>query len=368
MTRRGHFYLRAEENEWKFLARLARAGAGAPFDGVIVKATHIAPYPPSDGRHGEDHELLIKTLDSADLPWTLDPATAPHVHVSAGQWTSARARECPLSDSLPLPWDPRVLLERGGAVELVERAEYLQRNARALAAPYLEVSPHADPVLAANRTMIEMSSELAGERRSVAYLQVLRSNLRNGFALGVARDYIEAGAETVMIRVRRLDPLNLEDLLPYFDLIEAIESMGARAVPDCVGYLGPVLLAAGAEGFTSGARFFQKVPDRLLAPEPEEGGGARLPYAVPGEMRSVDAKQIGAQRPCAVPGCRSDGGLAKAAVLREHAIHEFRSLADVAAAQGLGFAQSLRAIGSPEAALWAQALERCETQRRRRAA
>src|ERR1044072_9098161 len=358
MESRGRFYLRAEENEWNLLGRLAGREGALPFDGVIVKSTHLAPYPPEDGRHGEDHERLRKMLEQAELPWTLDPATAAHVHVSAPNWTSARAPECPLTSAQELPWDPQQLSDRAGAVELIERAEYLQRGASALAAPYLEVSPHAEAALAANRTMIEMTSELAGSRRTIAYLQVLRSHMRSGFALSAAQTYVEAGAETVMVRVRLLDPLRLEDLVPSLELVEGIEAMGARAVPDCVGYLGPVLIAAGADGFSSGARFFQKVPDRLLAPEPEEGGGPRLAYAVPGELRSVDAKSLGRQRSCPVALCRADGGLATAADLREHNIHEFRRLTDLAAAQGLDFAETLQTIDSDEAAILAQALQR----------
>ena len=362
MASRGQFYVRVEDPEWKFLEKLDEP----PFHAAIIKASHIAPYPEGDGRLGHKCDRSVSALRAKKWPWALDPATAPLGHPQADERISARARECPIASSTLLPWDTARLSTREGALEVVEAAEFLQRSSPALAAPYLEVGSVGDPRVEANCRMIEAAAELAGSRRPVAYLQVLRSHLRDGSAAEAAKRYVEAGAKTVMIRVRLLDPQDLKDLLPYLELIELIDSLGARPVADCVGRLGPVLVAGGADAFTAGARHFQKVPDRLSNPKSDEGGGSdKMPYLVPGMLAMVSPDSAGSHLPsCELEDCPAEDGLAKATRRRLHNLHEFKRLAGEAAAAGYAYVEKLQALQSAEGRVWAAALKLRATQRR----
>ena len=364
MASRRYFYLRAEEREGKLLRRLAKADK-TPFDGVLINATHIAPFPAGKERRGGDHEQLLRAAEEAGLPWTIDAASAPRAHPLAAERTSARARLCPLTKASSLPWNPEILRTKTGAAELIDRADHMQRKATGFSVPYLEVSESETATADANLTMIKMATELSGDRRTVAYLQTLRSQMRSCFAAEAARRYIAAGAETVMIRIRHLDPTSLEDLLPYFELIETIEAAGARAVPDCVGAFGPATLAAGADAFTAGSRFYNSgIPKTLLEAEAEDrDGGPRTPYLVPGALLAVDAKAAGRQDECRHQGCESDGGLAKAAKLRPHNLHELYAMAKIGASAGHSFAVTLRQLPGAGPQAWATALETRADQR-----
>jgi hypothetical protein len=204
----------------------------------------------------------------------------------------------------------------------------------------------------------------------------LAGRLVDGSALAAAERYVAAGAETIFIRIRRFDPRRIEHVLAYLELVERIDALGARAVADSVGHFGVVAVADGAFAFSAGARFFRKVPDALLQrpSEPSEedeeedkdgGGGPPILYEHPGELAGVHRDEAGPHlRSCPEPGCLAEGGKGKARHLRAHNFHEFRRQARLAAVQGLDFAATLRAIGSEQATIWAEALEQRAVRRR----
>jgi len=373
MSSRGHFYARLEETDWNFIRRLVDTRT---FDAAIVKASYLAPYPPGDSRQGEPAERLIRALDGRGLQWALDPATASHGHHRAAEWTSPRVRACSMARAMPLPWDPALLQRRNeAAVELLSRADTLQRTSAAFAVPYFEVGGRDDVCIDANCSLIGMAAELAGDRRPLAFLQALRSHLRDGSAAAAAHRYIASGAQTVMIRIRGIKPAVLEDVVAYLDLIDLIDSEGARPVADCTGSLGPVLVAGGADAFTSGARYFQVVPKQLLArrhetekkqgEEEARGGGAPIRYQVPGWLTAVDRNQADSSLPpCQVNGCRALADGAGPREWREHNLHEFKRLGSEAAATGLAYSDMLRALPGELPRIWAMALDTCAAQRR----
>lgn len=369
----GLFYARLEDRDWKFLKRL---GADAPFDAAILKASYLAPYPADDARQGEDPERLTKALVEKEWDWALDPATAAHRHPRAADWTTPRAANCALAKTIAMPWTPELLQDAGLAEDLIDQADSLQIKSRAFAPPYLEIASAEDPAMKANCNLISLSAERAGERRVIAYLQMLGGRLLDGSAEIAAERYVQAGANTIFVRIRRFQPLNLEHVLAYLELIERIDALGARAVADSVGHFGVVAVADGAFAFSAGARFFRKVPDALLQRPSERseeeddetdgsGGGPPILYEAPGGLSGIHRDDAGPHLGgCPVTGCLAENGQGHPRHVRAHNFHEFRRQARLAAAEGLEFATTLRAIGTPEARLWAEALDARAAQRR----
>jgi hypothetical protein len=361
MAPRGLFYARLEDRDWIFLEQL---GDDPPFDGSVIRANYLAEYPPEDRRHGQEHDRITKVLGQKGWPWALDPHTAPHLHHRADEWTAPRARNCTLAQALPLPWtlerfaDPEV---RG---ELIDRSVALQESGRTLAAPYIEVDRRDPRSILVNCELITATAERAGDQRVLSYLQTLQGGLRSGVAAESARRFIEAGAETIFIRIRGFDSENLEHLLAYLELVEIIVTGGARPVADSADYFGAVAIAAGADAMAGGARYFRTVPAALLTrpaerseensedEEDKQGGGPPLLYELPGRLERVSPSD----EPTAPDG--------KPALIRAHNFRELRQMSRLAAQQGPRFAETLRAIGSPRAMLWAKALDQRVERRR----
>jgi hypothetical protein len=370
MASRGHFYARLEDQEWNLLEALPDQ---APFDGAIVKAAYLAPYPEGGRRHGRNPFHLRDVLNRRGWKWALDPGTAPHGHHRANDWSSSRARQCTLAQALPLPWEASKIADPEVAQFLTDRAAVLQETSAAIAPAYFESAGANHVAVDANCELIRRISERAMDQRVVAYLQTLPSHLRSGDVARIAERYIAAGAQTILVRVRGLDPLRLEDVVAYLALIEQIDHGGARAVADSVGFLGPVLVAGGADAFSAGARCFQKVADALLSDNSKQrgdgddssGGGPELQYAEPGRLIGSRRRGLAGQAfPCPHPGCRAEGGRGENRFVREHNFHEFKELSVTAAAAGFAYVDHLRALGTPQALLWAKALDSRAAQRR----
>ena len=360
MAPRGLFYARLEDRDWSFLEQL---GDDPPFDGSVIRANYMAEYPPDDRRHGQQHDRLIQALEEKGWPWALDPHTAPHAHHRAHEWTTPRARNCMLAQALPLPWTLDRLAEPETQGELIDRSVALQESAGTLAAPYIEVDRTDPRSILVNGQLITATVERAGDQRILAYLQTLRGGLRSGAAAEAARRFIEAGAETIFIRIRGFDSRNVDHLIDYLDLVGLIAAGGARPVADSAGYFGTVAIAAGADAMTGGARYFRTVPAALLtrpAERPEEdskdedrpGGGPPLLYEVPGLLKRVSPGEV----PTAPDG--------EPALIRAHNFGELQRMSRLAAQEGQRFTKTLRVIGSPEALLWAEALDQYAERRR----
>lgn len=360
MASRGFFYARLEDRDWNFLEKLA---ADPPFDGSVIRANYLAEHPPEDRRHGQQHDRLTEALEKKGWPWALDPHTAPHVHHRAHEWTSPRARNCTLAQAITLPWTLEGLIDPEAQGELIDRSVALQESAGTLAAPYIEVDRRDPRSIDVNTQLITATAERAGDQRVLAYLQALPGSLRSGTAAEAARRFIEAGAETIFIRIRGFDSANLDLLVDYLELVELIALDGARPVADSAGYFGTVAVAAGADAMTGGARYFRTIPGTLLSrpPEPpqedsedddEKGGGPPLLYELPGLLERVSPRE----EPAAPDG--------EPVLIRAHNFRELRQMSRLAAKEGLRFAETLRAIGSPQAMLWARALDQRAERRR----
>jgi len=145
--------------------------------------------------------------------------------------------------------------------------------------PYFDVDRRDGAALQLNLQMLRRTVSAVGDEVPTAVLQVTRHRLMAGLVEVVADDYARAGLRRVLLRVRGFESRNAErdELVAYLDAVDAFEQRGVEAIPDCVGRLGPVFVAEGAHGFTTGTRFFRTVPGTLLS---VGGGGGGTPIGV----------------------------------------------------------------------------------------
>jgi hypothetical protein len=362
---RGRLYLRVEHDDWDFVRAIADA---PPFDAAVVREDYLAPYPDSHPRRAFPPDELTTALRTAEIAWSLDPNTARFLDQHSGDGLAERAARSPLAQALSRPWDLEALQERDSVERIVDAAAGQQLLSRVMASPYVEVTDADDPRLTINAEFIRMTRERAGDRIVAGYLQGTGAQMKRGDLDEPAAELVAAGAEVIFVRLRRFKPeeASAEEVLAYAGLIEAITQRGARAVPDCVGRLGPVLVAAGADGFVTGAFRFRKVPDALLA---RSGGGRahQLEYEVPGQFygraRTALEREL---PPCPEETCEADDGRGDEVAVRIHNLHELRRLAREAGAVGTDFSDLLRAADARVASEWADALQ--TVARRRHAA
>lgn len=355
---RGRFYLRCESEEWDFIRALK---APCPFDAAVVSDRYLADYPDGHARHRQPRDRLIDALAAQGAHWSVDPDTARLEQTSSRERQRPRAGNRPLARALPLPLSAERLSTQDAVDALVEAGSVHQHGSRAFVAPYLEVTGPADPRFAVNLRLLERVGQLAGDRTLIAYLQVLRGDLMGGGASAAGSALARGGAEVIFIRVRRFEAerAGTEELLAYAAAIDAATRAGSRVVADCVGRLGPALIAAGADGFASNARAFRKVSDDL---HPAGGGGSgELLWEIPGASAGIALAGDESPVRCELNGCPAPAGPSEnRAAVRVHDLHEFQRLARLAAAEGLGYASRLAASASPIARGWAQALSELE--------
>ncbi|HWT95390.1 MAG TPA: hypothetical protein VN238_20505 [Solirubrobacteraceae bacterium] len=350
---RGLFYFRCDSDDWDFLAALATP---LPFDAAVISDRYLAEYPKGHKREDEPRDRLVSALSQLGAPWALDPDTARLEQSSSATRQRPRAANRPLARALPLPLAIDRLARRGAVETLLGASVLHQVGSPAFAVPYLEVSGLDDPRFAINLQLLDGALGLAGDRRVVAYLQVLRSRLVDGTARSLVRRLVASGAQTVFVRVRRLDAeqATAEELLAYAGVIQAGIDVGGRVVPDCVGRLGPTLVATGADGFSAGAKHFRKLSDDLHPVG--GGGGVPLLWEEPG--RTQAAESASASPRCPVPSCPApDGPGPDHAATRVHNLHEFKGAARLAGREGLAYAARLLSSPSPVAQVWGSALQ-----------
>lgn len=353
---RGRFYIRAESEEWDFIRSLS---APAPFDAAVISDRYLPNYQAGHSRHGQPRDLIAQAFDAIDVPWSVDPDTARLGQSKSAARQRPRAANRPLARTLRLPVTAEQLAHSSNVDAFVEAAAVHQLSSRAFAAPYLEVDGVDDPAFAVNVRLLSRSSELAGDRAVIAYLQLLGGRLIDGTAAELAPRLAANGADVVFVRVRRFEPEHATppEVAAYGRVVIAGEQAGARIVADCVGRLGPVLVAAGADGFASNARCFRKVPDDLH-PGGGGGGAGELVWEVPGG--GFTAVGGGTPTVCAVPGCAAPATAGDNVAVRTHNLHEFQRAARQAASEGLGYAARLAEHHSRVVRGWASALQSLE--------
>lgn len=360
---RPYVYLRPEHNE----ADLVRAALETRLISVgVIRSKYLIPLA-GDERTAGDHEELAATFRRANGQYLVDPDTTALCESGLrDEKIERRLRRTAAAKAFELPLQLAVLQHEGRRAHFIAENVGMQAGAAGVVAPYLEVLRKRDPRLAVNLEMIQETIMAVSDGRPVvAVLQTTGYRLRRGLVEQVAPLYAATGVKRLLLRVRRFEPqeATATDVAAYLDAVATLRALGVRVIPDCVGRLGPVLVAGGAHAFSTGSRFFHKVAESPINTGGGNGGGD-LVYEVPGRLRAVPVSARGSNRVsgCAVPGCAAGAARLDRAAVRLHNLHTLDAIAQVAAQLGAGgFAAHLENGGDEREREWARALrERAE--------
>jgi hypothetical protein len=336
--------LRPEHHEWDLIEQHPEL-----FDAVLLPESYVAPYPAGHHFGGQEPTRLLDTVRGAGLDVWRDPETAGLCSQTFLRLCATdRLRETPLAQALDMPLDLSLLTNpetRRTAVELVLAT---QAGSEMLAGPYFDFDRRDGPVHRLNLQMARETVFAVEDQVPGAFLQVTHHRLMTGLLAAVAGDYETIGVRRVVVRVRGLkgERAGRHELLAYLDAIDAFTSRGVETFADCAGKLGPVLVAAGACGFSTGTRFFKCVAEPLLS----IGGGAG------GESLAAQPAGAWSEVPREEGQSVRDTRVSNLLTLREHT--------DLAANDPDALIASLRADGGAHPAVWASVL----AERKRRAA
>jgi hypothetical protein len=356
---RPFLYFRPEHNE----ADLVRAALEARLISVGVIRSKYLVQLPGDERAGQDHEELAATFRRANGQYLVDPDTPALCEPGLrDEMLERRLRLTDAAQAVDLPLPLEVIQDDDGRrAHLIAENVGMQAGAAGVVAPYFEVLRERDPRLAINLKMLEETIIAVSDGRPVvAVLQTTSHRLRRGLVEQIAPLYAATGVKRLLLRVRRFDPeeATAAEVAAYLDAVASLTALEVRVIPDCVGRLGPVLLADGAHAFSTGSRFFRKVAESPINTGGGNGGGA-LVYEVPGRLRAVPVSARRSDRVprCAIPGCHADAARGDGAAVRLHNLHALDAMAQLAARLGpAGFAGHLANGGDNREREWARAL------------
>lgn len=364
---RPYVYFRPEHNE----ADLVRAAVEARLIAIgLVRSKYLAQFPEGDERTGQDHEELAAAFRIANGQYLVDPDTPALCNSGLrDEEIERRLRMTDAAQAVELPLQFGILQDDERRAHFVVQNIGMQAGAAGVVAPYLEVLRERDPRLAINLKMLhETIIAVSDGRPIVAVMQTTGDRLRRGLIERVAPLYAATGVKRLLLRVRRFEPeeATAAEVAAYLDAVASFIVLGVRVIPDCVGRLGPVLVAGGAHAFGTGSRFFRKVAESPINTGGGHGGG-ELEYEVPGRLRAValSARRSSRVPRCTIPGCAAGAASLEKAAVRLHNLHALDAIARLAARLGApGFAAHLENGGDDREREWARAL----TERAQRAA
>jgi hypothetical protein len=336
--------LRPEHDEWDLIEK--HPGL---VDALLIPESYLAPYPPTHLLHGHEPTGLLRAARAVDVPAWRDPETAALCSKSILRLPSSkRLHMTPLALAFPLPLDLAELAEpeaRRHALALVLEPQSASETA---AGPYFNFDRRDSQAFRLNLEMARETVRSVAEQVPSAFVQVTRHRLLTGLLASVAADYAAVGVQRVVIRVRGLksQQASADELSAYLNAIEAFQAVGVEPVADCAGLLGPVLVAGGAAGFSTGTRFFKSIAAAVLS---AGGGGGGLPLA---------AHPVGSWSEVTPP---LEQTVRQTRVSNLENLHEMTQLA---ARDPDAIIALLRADGGAHSAVWASVL----AQRKRRAA
>jgi len=275
---------RPEHDEWDLIEQHPEL-----FDAVLVPESYVAPYPPEHLFASSTPTRLLDVSRAADIPVWRDPETSGLSSRSVLRLSATRRlRLTPLARAFPLPLDLTAFDRPKARMHAVELVLAAQSGSETAAAPYFNFDRRDSQAFRLNLRLARDVVSSVADQIPTAFVQVTQRKLLTGLPAAVAADYAAVGVRRVVIRVRGLkcQQANAQELAAYLDSIEAFQSNGVDAFADCAGLLGPVLVAGGAAGFSTGTRFFKSVP---AAPLSVGGGGGGSPIAaqVPGTFSEV---------------------------------------------------------------------------------
>jgi len=350
----GQIYLRARHDELE----LVSSPSPRPFGAAILYARYLAPYPPDHPRAGQTTTELVDTLRVAQVQYVIDPGTpALTKRDIASAKEGARLRQTPMVAAIELPLRGDDLRNRRRRERFVDDTLTMQAGAAAVAAPYLEYKRRGSDVRRVNLAMVRRCVASAAGQMPVAFIQATLAAVLDGVLTDLAPAYAATGVTRVFVRVRGLDAeaASAREFSAYLDGIAAFNEVSIELVPDCVGRLGPPLVAGGAPSFSTGAVHFRKVPWPLL--NKSGGGGVEVFYEVDGGFHAVARSTRHTVQSCFVPRCVAAAPNASLDDLRLHNLHVLREESRLAAANGgAWYAARLIASGQPQAVVWGETL------------
>ena len=355
----GQIYLRARHDD----VELVSCASPRPFGAAIFYWRYLAEYPEGHPRHRQSTTELLDALLAAKLPFVADPNTPSLTSSRITSDEGARLRASPMVNAIErLPLQSRDLSSGRRRDAFVDDTMKLQVGASAVAAPYLEYKHRGDEVLRMNIAMLRRCVSVAAGQLPIAFIQVTASELRRGIVGRLAPWYAATEVKRIFLRVRGLDAEKAaaHEFASLLDAIDAFSKLGVELVPDCVGRLGPALVAGGAPSFSSGPVNFRKVSATLL--NRNGGGGLTVAYEVAGGFHTVSRNARHRAARCFVPNCVADSPSATLDDLRLHNMHVLREESRLAATNGAAwYSARLIESGQSEAVVWGSVLrERVE--------
>jgi len=336
--------LRPEHDEWDLIEQHPEL-----LDAVLLPESYVAPYPRGHLLEGHNPTKLLAAARRAGRDLWRDPETPGLCSRTILRLSATkRLHETPLARAFVMPLDLSVLAdheERARAHELVLAT---QAGSEMLVGPYFNFDRRDSAAFRLNLQMAGETVRAVEEQVPGAFVQVTRHRLLTGLLAELAADYETVGVRRVLIRIRGLKSklADAAELSAYLDAIDAFRSRGIEAFADCAGVLGPVLVAGGAEGFSTGTRFFQSVAAPALSAG-GGGGGSSLASQPSGSWTEVPRQPEQTPRDTRVENLQT-----------------LRGLTALAASDPDRLIASLRADGAAQPALWARVL----ADRKRRAA
>jgi len=354
-TPRCRIFLRLEHNQWDFALHGRRA-----YDVAIVNSRYASPYPPGHPSFGQPHDRLAVAVRTAERDLLFDPGTPALMSRAITRHRSAaRLRATPAAQAVELPLSVEQLRSRRVRDAFVDACLLGQSASGLSVPPYLDFASIASEKFEINLKMIERVLAVAGASRSIAFVQLTATKLRDGVLAEASQPIAETGLEQVILRVRDIGEEAVgDDFEGLLDAMDAFVGAGVEVIVDCAGRLGPLLVHEGAVGFSTGPMHFRKVAQALLSVG-GGGGGNPLRYEEYGAWRWVDRGEIGKSAlNCPVPGCQVRVG-ADLDDIREHNLHVLRHLARAAVEWDTSdLIVSLRASETEAAVEWANVLAR----------
>lgn len=283
--RHAQFVLRPEHDEWDLLKQNPRL-----FDAVLVRESYVAPYPPGHHFGNNEPTRLVDVAREAGVSVWRDPETPGLCSRTVLKLPSTkRLLLTPLAREFPLPLDLALFARSNERQRALELTLATQVSSDTAAGPYFNFDRRDSHAFRVNLEMTRETVRSVSEQVPTAFVQITVHRLLTGFVAAVAADYATVGVKRVLIRVRGLKTreASAKELAAYLDALAAFRTRGVEAVADCTGLLGPVLVAGGADGFSTGTRFFTSVPSATLDAG-EGGGGTPIAAQHLGSFTEVD--------------------------------------------------------------------------------
>lgn len=334
------FYYRPYHYDANFLRQYAPSN---PFDAALLRGRHLAPHPAGSqaAARGESGRELADTLTDSGGAFVVDPDTPILAAGRARDFPSARIALMPHAQVLSLPLTRLSFANATDRQAFAAAAISAQAGAQVVTAPYFTFAQAGDGWHRLNLDLVADTRTAAPGRLVAAFIHAPVRALVAGEVAGAANAYARGGVELAFLRIPGFDPQHAGavEIEAYRRALDAFAGEGVPAIADAVGRFGLVLAAAGAAGFSSGARHHRFVGENVIY-EGEEMTSEPMRYDVPQRWYELDHNQARADArrgllpSCPEATCSALAAGVGSAQLKEHMVHYFTHEVRALAAAG----------------------------------